>query len=174
MTPQAATNGAHKDTLPPLEEIREWAALLGNWRFGDANAHYLGRESATDYSAPIDAGVPVGLALSPLVFRDGSVSCRIQLHRTESTSGGIAVGVRSASAPYVVAAIGGFNYAYCVLQHGYAHALNKPAVLLARKQSELPFDVRPYRAIFYDDPIGGKKHVQLLRQHLKAALQSAT
>lgn len=58
---------------------------------------------------------------------------------------------------------------------GYAHALNKPAVLLARRQSEMPFDVRPYRAIFYDDSIGGKKLVQQqLRQHLKATLQSAT
>lgn len=56
---------------------------------------------------------------------------------------------------------------------GYAHALRKPAVLLARrpqtKDDDLPFDVRGYRAIFYDDTIGGKKAVEgLLRQTLGA------
>jgi hypothetical protein len=56
---------------------------------------------------------------------------------------------------------------------GYAHALRKPAVLLARrpqtKDEELPFDIRGYRAIFYDDTIGGKKAVEsLLRQTLRA------
>ncbi len=56
---------------------------------------------------------------------------------------------------------------------GYAHALRKPAVLLARrpqsKDEDLPFDVRGYRAIFYDDTIGGKKAVEaLLRQTLGA------
>lgn len=56
---------------------------------------------------------------------------------------------------------------------GYAHALKKPAVLLARrpqsKDEDLPFDVRGYRAIFYDDTIGGKKAVEsLLRQTLAA------
>jgi hypothetical protein len=33
----------------------------------------------------------------------------------------------------------------------------------------MPFDVRSYRAIFYDDTIGGKKAVQAeLRKHLAA------
>lgn len=56
---------------------------------------------------------------------------------------------------------------------GYAHALAKPAVLLARRESstEMPFDIRGYRAIFYDDTIGGKKTVERnLEQHLKAVL----
>lgn len=58
---------------------------------------------------------------------------------------------------------------------GYAHALSKPVVLLARRESgsEMPFDIRGYRAIFYDDTIGGKKAVERnLEQHLRAVLGS--
>jgi hypothetical protein len=52
---------------------------------------------------------------------------------------------------------------------GYAHALNKPTILLARRGSELPFDIRSYRVVFYDDTIGGKPEVERsLRRHLNA------
>jgi nucleoside 2-deoxyribosyltransferase len=40
---------------------------------------------------------------------------------------------------------------------GYAHALNKPTILLAEKGRELPFDVHGYRCLFYENSIGGKK-----------------
>jgi hypothetical protein len=56
---------------------------------------------------------------------------------------------------------------------GYAHALRKPTILLKRRtdESKLPFDISPYRVIFYDDSIGGKKVVQeYLRKHLEAVL----
>lgn len=56
---------------------------------------------------------------------------------------------------------------------GYAHALQKPAVLLVRRSdgAAMPFDIRSYRAIFYDDSIGGKKTVERnLEQHLSAIL----
>ncbi len=56
---------------------------------------------------------------------------------------------------------------------GYAHALRKPAILLVRRQEgqKMPFDVQGYRAIFYDDSIGGKKTVERsLEQHLRAIL----
>jgi len=56
---------------------------------------------------------------------------------------------------------------------GYAHALRKPAVLLVRRQEgeTMPFDVSGYRAIFYDDSIGGKKVVERdLKHYLKAVL----
>ena len=50
---------------------------------------------------------------------------------------------------------------------GYAHALDKPTVLLARRGEVLPFDVSGYRVIFYDDTIGGKSEVEAtLDQHL--------
>jgi hypothetical protein len=54
---------------------------------------------------------------------------------------------------------------------GYAHALRKPAILLVRRQDsgEVPFDLKGYRAIHYDDSIGGKKVVERnLRAHLDA------
>jgi hypothetical protein len=54
---------------------------------------------------------------------------------------------------------------------GYAHALGKPAVLLIRRESgrDIPFDIRGYRAIVYDDSISGKKIVERnLAQHLRA------
>lgn len=50
---------------------------------------------------------------------------------------------------------------------GYAHALEKPTVLLARRGGELPFDISGYRVIFYDDTIGGKSQVETtLDKHL--------
>jgi hypothetical protein len=52
---------------------------------------------------------------------------------------------------------------------GYAHALGKPTILLARRGSELPFDIRSYRVVFYNDTIGGKPEVERsLRKHLDA------
>jgi len=55
---------------------------------------------------------------------------------------------------------------------GYAHALNKPTILLARRGRELPFDIRSYRVIFYDDSIGGKPEVERnLTKHLRSVLQ---
>jgi hypothetical protein len=58
---------------------------------------------------------------------------------------------------------------------GYAHALKKPAILLVRREdaAKMPFDIRGYRAIFYDDSIGGKKVVERkLSQHLSAIRKS--
>ncbi|TGK41164.1 hypothetical protein [Leptospira andrefontaineae] len=52
---------------------------------------------------------------------------------------------------------------------GYAHALNKPTILLAKKGTGLPFDVSPYRVLFYEDSIAGKSRFEeALRRHLVA------
>jgi hypothetical protein len=52
---------------------------------------------------------------------------------------------------------------------GYAHALGKPTILLARRGSDLPFDIRSYRVVFYNDTIGGKPEVERsLRKHLES------
>lgn len=57
---------------------------------------------------------------------------------------------------------------------GYAHALNKPTILLAQRGKELPFDIRSYRVIFYDDSIGGKPALeQHLQKHLEAILRDS-
>jgi len=51
---------------------------------------------------------------------------------------------------------------------GYAHAFNKPTILLAQRGTPLPFDVSGYRVIFYDDSIKGKREIEeQLRKHLK-------
>lgn len=53
---------------------------------------------------------------------------------------------------------------------GYAHALNKPTILLSDKtQERLPFDVSGFRTLFYEDSIGGKRKVEdLLKKHLQS------
>jgi nucleoside 2-deoxyribosyltransferase len=55
---------------------------------------------------------------------------------------------------------------------GYADALKKPVVLIAnRAVGQLPFDVRPYRTIFYENSIGGKRTVEeTLGEYLKNIL----
>lgn len=57
---------------------------------------------------------------------------------------------------------------------GYAHALGKPTILLAERASlkELPFDVSPFRTLFYDNTIEGKGKVEEgLRRHIRAVLE---
>jgi len=57
---------------------------------------------------------------------------------------------------------------------GYAHALSKPTILLAQRGKELPFDIRSYRVIFYDDTIGGKPALERsLQKHLEAILRES-
>ncbi|HTW63254.1 MAG TPA: hypothetical protein VME17_01505 [Bryobacteraceae bacterium] len=52
---------------------------------------------------------------------------------------------------------------------GYAHALGKPTILLAQRGVDLPFDIRSFRVVFYNDTIGGKTEVERnLRNHLEA------
>jgi hypothetical protein len=55
---------------------------------------------------------------------------------------------------------------------GYAHALEKPTILLAERSRKLPFDISGYRCIFYDNSIKGKGELEaLLTNHLKAISQ---
>ncbi len=55
---------------------------------------------------------------------------------------------------------------------GYSHAINKPVILLANRNLEkLPFDVSPFRVLFYDNSIVGKRHFEEgLRKHISAIL----
>lgn len=44
---------------------------------------------------------------------------------------------------------------------GYAHAINKPTILLCdRKRDKLPFDISGFRTLFYDNTIAGKSAVE--------------
>jgi hypothetical protein len=54
---------------------------------------------------------------------------------------------------------------------GYALALRKPTILLAKKGTGLPFDVAGFRVLFYEDTIGGKgKLEEGLKKHLQSIL----
>ena len=54
---------------------------------------------------------------------------------------------------------------------GYAHAFNKPTILLAEKDTKLPFDISPFRTLFYEDSIVGKRKLEEgLRKHIDASL----
>lgn len=53
---------------------------------------------------------------------------------------------------------------------GFAHALDKPTILLCdRARERLPFDVSGFRCIFYENSISGKAKVEtVLKKHLEA------
>ena len=55
---------------------------------------------------------------------------------------------------------------------GYAHARGKPTILIADRAIEkLPFDLSPFRTLFYENSIDGKRKVEDgLRRHIKAIL----
>lgn len=54
---------------------------------------------------------------------------------------------------------------------GYSHALNKPTILIAESNTKLPFDVSPFRTLFYENSISGKKIIEEgLEKHIQAVL----
>ena len=54
---------------------------------------------------------------------------------------------------------------------GYARAINKPTILIAKKGTKLPFDVMASRTLFYEDSIGGKSQFEeSLEKHVTAIL----
>lgn len=54
---------------------------------------------------------------------------------------------------------------------GYAHALNKPTILIAEKSVKLPFDVSPFRTLFYENSIAGKRVLEEgFKKHIEAVL----
>lgn len=74
------------------------------------------------------------------------------------------------SAQLIIADITPIN-ANVYFEVGYALAMNKPTILLAKKGTPLPFDVAGFRVLFYEDSIGGKgKLEEGLRRHLAAIL----
>ncbi len=61
------------------------------------------------------------------------------------------------------------NNANVYYELGYANALNKNVILIADKNTELPFDIRNTRTLFYENTIDGTDRVKDgLISHLKA------
>lgn len=55
---------------------------------------------------------------------------------------------------------------------GFAHAVGKPTVLVARRGRKLPFDVSIHRCVFYDDTPQGRLKARIaLSKHLVAAVE---
>ena len=74
-------------------------------------------------------------------------------------------------AEVVIAEITSMN-ANVFYELGYAHATGKQTILLAERGHELPFDIRSYRCIFYDNTIKGKSGVEAnLYKHLESILK---
>ncbi|KAA0248971.1 MAG: hypothetical protein EDX89_24385 [Acidobacteria bacterium] len=56
---------------------------------------------------------------------------------------------------------------------GYAHALNKPTILVAEHGTQLPFDVSPFRTLFYENTIEGKRRIEeSFRRFVRAILRN--
>lgn len=54
---------------------------------------------------------------------------------------------------------------------GYAFALKKPMVFIAKRGETLPFDISGFRTLFYEDSIAGKARIEHeLRSNLRAIL----
>lgn len=52
---------------------------------------------------------------------------------------------------------------------GFSHAMKKPTILVAEGPMKLPFDVSPFRTLFYENTIAGKAKIEAgLRKHLEA------
>lgn len=108
------------------------------------------------------------------VVREVCVGYDLDILRADEVSGpGLVIGdiIRHLGlAQLVIADITPTN-ANVYFEVGYALALNKPTILLARKGTPLPFDVAGFRVLFYEDSIGGKKKLEEgLRGHLAAIL----
>ncbi|RPJ74608.1 MAG: hypothetical protein EHM20_10325 [Alphaproteobacteria bacterium] len=57
---------------------------------------------------------------------------------------------------------------------GFAHALNKPTILIAEKGTSLPFDISSFRTLFYENTIGGKRKLEEgLTHHIRAILKQS-
>jgi len=57
---------------------------------------------------------------------------------------------------------------------GYAHAINKPTILICdKKREKLPFDISSFRTLFYENSISGKSKIEAnLRKFLETILEN--
>jgi hypothetical protein len=108
------------------------------------------------------------------VIRPACVASQIDVVRADETMGpGLIIADIVASiedAKLVIAEVTPAN-PNVFFEVGYSYAVRKPTILLAEKGTRLPFDVSPFRTLFYENSIKGKKLVEHgLREHILAAL----
>lgn len=101
---------------------------------------------------------------------------QLQAHKADETYGpGIVVSDIArdiTAAEFVIAEITAPN-PNVYYELGYAHAINKPAILLADRQIQrTPFDIAPFRIMLYDNSIAGRQTFEDgLRRHIEAILK---
>jgi hypothetical protein len=110
------------------------------------------------------------------VVRDVCGTYDMNVLRADEVNGpGLIIGdvvTEIAAAQLIIADITPVN-ANVYFEIGYALALSKPTILLAKKGTALPFDIAGFRVLFYEDTIGGKRKLEEgLRRHLAAILGS--
>lgn len=57
---------------------------------------------------------------------------------------------------------------------GLAHALDKPVVLIASNEKDVPFDLQHIRVIYYDykDPFWGEKLIEKVAENILSAIKN--
>lgn len=106
------------------------------------------------------------------VIRTTCDQCGLVPHRADETFGpGLIIADierRIADARLVIAEVTPANQ-NVFYELGYAHALGKPTILLAQAGTKLPFDVSPFRTLFYENSIAGKRRLEeRLAKHIEA------
>jgi hypothetical protein len=102
-----------------------WAQLHGIWRFANTEA---------DYTGPSDRLAPVGLCLSSIPLRSGSVSVQVKLLDTSSSAGRIIVGYNGSTGNYYSVGLGGHNSAYALVSFTHGGGWQPIAALGAQSQ----------------------------------------
>ncbi len=87
----------------------------------------------------------------------------VEVHRVDETFGpGVIIADISRSileSTFVIADITPLN-ANVSYELGYAHGRGKPTILIAERETRLPFDVSPFRTLSYENSIGGKPRLE--------------
>lgn len=137
--------------------VEVWLPVIGRWEGLDTKAPiYLGPEPASVYTEVIQ---PAAAEKDVDAFNAGEIS-EVGMILEQ-----IALAIRDSA--LVIADITPPNQ-NVYYELGYAHAIGKPTILMARKGTELPFDVRSYRVLFYEDSESG---LQEAREKLAGRLE---
>ncbi len=119
----------------------------------------------TEFSSPYDE-------IYTSVIRPVCEKCGLKPHRADETPGpGLIIADierRIAEARLVIADISPPNR-NVYYELGFAHARNKPTILVAEQGTDPPFDISPFRTLFYENTIDGKSRLEEgLRSHIEA------
>jgi hypothetical protein len=112
------------------------------------------------------------------VIKEVCKGYEVNVSRADEVSGpGLIIGdiIREIrTSQLIIADITPTSNANVYFEIGYAMALDKPTILLAKRGTVLPFDVAGFRVLYYDDTIGGKRRLEeALQRHINEILATA-